>query len=298
MSFNAKVEEEMSKYGNVISSEKEYQDFEGCRIANEKRTVLFSNLFGQMSLDKKQVIIQGNVAFANVVQARSHDARADPSYEQILDKVIRQLTACQRRSYATSPTEADDFQLEPEVLAYLQRRSSVKVRGEKRRNTTTMSTVALRQSNVVRDVGDEISNDAHEIFNWKDSRNIFRMRNENKPGTEHKFGKKLDSSDEIENKVGQLKEFSIQKLSKPLHRSSRCTEKTLPLKLEPLKNEKIENSRNAGKSEVKKVGILKQPKLGLAQKVKSCNEAFSSFLEQRKRQKRNEAFLQLSANLL
>lgn len=299
MSFNEKVEEEMSKYGKVISSDKEYQDFEGCRIANERRTVLFSNLFGRTSLDKKQLIIQGNVVFANVVLAPSRDAKADPSYEQILDKIVRQLTACQRRSHATSPTETDDFQLEPEVLAYLQRRSSLKVRGEKRTNLTTMSTVALRQSNVVRDVGDEIRNDSHEIFNWKDSRKILQMRNENNPRSQcNKFGKKIECSDEVVNKVGQLKEFSIQKLSKPLHRSPRGFEKMLPLKLEPLKNETSSNTRNAGKAEVKKVGILKQHKLGIAQKVKSCNEAFSSFLEQRKKQKRNEAFLQLSANLL
>ena len=56
------VEQEMSKYGVVAASSKDFIDVRGCRIENERRNVLFSMVFNKAAVTNGELTMFGTLS--------------------------------------------------------------------------------------------------------------------------------------------------------------------------------------------------------------------------------------------
>ncbi|ESO02693.1 hypothetical protein HELRODRAFT_161986 [Helobdella robusta] len=326
------VEDEMRKYGSVIKSEKQYLDYAGCRIANEKRIVLFSAINKGTSLQNARIPICGSTVFSSIIPQASDSKQLTTSAVQ--PAVQSAHVAARRKSFGAIPLrDNNEPDLEDDWMVRLERRRSFKVKQAEGQ----MSSVAYRQSTVFRDVEKNIVGGGYDILTSKDLKTQQQQphQNSNQMNKDEKVGKVENESskqedDEDRNKLSWLKAFDKRRSSKKLAFQVDKTTKNLCLnqelkskieeKLDEIKRKqkavatpslsdpsKLKNNLKLPdfKSQKKVNWISKKiPEIrsitssNVAKKPKSCNESFVNFLEMRRKQKRADAFEQLSANLI
>lgn len=88
------LEDHMGRFGVVAGSTREYLDFKGCKIENERRTVLFTALFTHSSVPPRIKICD------NVVHCRTNQQAANASKDQ---------SSSSRPPQKFSPVERQNF---------------------------------------------------------------------------------------------------------------------------------------------------------------------------------------------